>query len=85
MKRRLLVAWIRRFAEPIRRTVAQSWFARFWFVPYNTGWHLAHHVDMGIPFRNLPRFHAELEEAGYVSPGLTYPSYLALWRALSAG
>jgi fatty acid desaturase len=66
-------------------TVAQSWFARFWFVPYNTGWHLAHHVDMGIPFRNLPRFHAELEEAGYVSPGLTYPSYLALWRALSAG
>jgi fatty acid desaturase len=54
-------------------------------VPYNTGWHLAHHVDMGIPFRNLPRFHAELEEAGYVSPGLTYPSYLALWRALSAG
>ena len=41
--------------------VRQSWIARFWFVPYNTGWHLAHHVDMGVPWRNLPRFHAELE------------------------
>ena len=41
--------------------VRQSWLARFWIVPYNTGWHLAHHVDMGVPWRNLPAFHAELE------------------------
>ncbi len=53
-------------------------------MPYNTGWHLAHHVDMGIPFRNLPRFHAELERAGYVTDAITYPNYRALWRALSA-
>ena len=39
--------------------VRQSWPARFWFVPYNTGWHLAHHVDMGVPWRNLPAYHAE--------------------------
>ena len=26
-------------------------------VPYNTGWHLAHHVDMGVPWRNLPELH----------------------------
>jgi len=32
--------------------VRQSLPARFWFVPYNTGWHLAHHVDMGVPWRN---------------------------------
>ncbi len=64
--------------------VRQHWLARFWFVPYNTGWHLAHHVDMGIPWRNLPRFHAELERAGYVTDALTYPSYLALWRELSS-
>jgi fatty acid desaturase len=64
--------------------VRQSWSARFWFVPYNTGWHLAHHVDMGIPFRNLPAFHAELERAGYITGALTYPSYRALWRALSS-
>ena len=61
--------------------VSQHLFARFWFVPYNTGWHLAHHVDMGIPWRNLPRYHRELEAAGYVTSELTYPSYVALWRA----
>jgi fatty acid desaturase len=62
--------------------VHQSWLARFWIVPLNTGWHLAHHVDMGVPWRNLPRLHAELEAAGWVTPDLTYPSYRALWRAL---
>ena len=64
--------------------VRQSWLSRFWFVPYNTGWHLAHHVDMGVPFRNLPAFHAELERAGYVTDALTYPSYLALWKELAS-
>ena len=34
--------------------IRQSRLARFWMVPYNTGWHLAHHVDMGVPWRNLP-------------------------------
>jgi fatty acid desaturase len=68
-----------------RRTthhVHQTWLARFWMVPLNTGWHLAHHVDMGTPFRNLPKLHAELEQAGWVTPDFTYPSYRALWRAL---
>jgi fatty acid desaturase len=64
--------------------VRQSALARFWFVPYNTGYHLAHHVDMGVPWRNLPRFHAELAAAGYVSDELTYPNYRALWSALSS-
>jgi fatty acid desaturase len=65
--------------------VRQRAIARFWMVPYNTGWHLAHHVDSGIPFRNLPRFHRELAAAGYVTPGLEYPSYVALWRTLASG
>ena len=64
--------------------VRQSLAARFWLVPYNTGWHLAHHVDMGVPWRNLPRFHQELVRAGYVTEALTYPSYTALWRALAS-
>jgi fatty acid desaturase len=64
--------------------VRQRPLARFWIVPYNTGWHLAHHVDMGIPFRKLPALHAELVDAGWVTPELEYPSYLALWRALSS-
>lgn len=64
--------------------VRQSMLARCWMVPYHTGWHLAHHVDMGVPWRNLPRFHAELVAAGYVPAALEYPSYRALWRALAS-
>ena len=33
---------------------------------------------------SCPRFHAELERAGYVTEGITYPNYLALWRALAS-
>ena len=64
--------------------VEQHWIARFLIVPLNTGWHLAHHVDMGVPWRNLPRLHRELAAAGYITPTLTYPNYRALWRVLSA-
>jgi len=64
--------------------VHQSLLARFWMVPFNTGWHLAHHVDMGVPFLNLPALQAELVAAGWVTPDLEYPSYRALWRALSS-
>jgi fatty acid desaturase len=64
--------------------VRQSLLARFWMVPYKTGWHLAHHVDSGIPFRNLPVLHDELVGAGWVVPDLEHRSYLALWRALAS-
>ena len=62
--------------------VRQTWAARFVLVPFHTGWHLAHHVDMGVPWRNLPTLHHELVAAGWVVPGLEYPSYRALWAAL---
>jgi fatty acid desaturase len=65
--------------------VRQSPLARFWMVPYNTGWHLAHHVDAGVPWRNLPAFHRELVRSGYVQPTLEYPNYRALWRRLASG
>ncbi len=65
--------------------VRQSLLARFWMVPYNTGWHLAHHVDSGIPWRRLPSLHQELVAAGWITPELEYPSYTALWRALASG
>ena len=71
-----------------RRTthvIRQSWLARFCMVPYNTGWHLAHHVDMGVPWRNLPRLHDELVAAGWLTPEIEYPSYRAFWRACSSG
>ncbi|HXZ62590.1 MAG TPA: fatty acid desaturase family protein [Acidimicrobiales bacterium] len=63
--------------------VRQSLLARFWIVPYHAGWHLAHHVDMGVPWRNLPAYHAELVRAGYVTDAITYKSYWQLWKALS--
>jgi fatty acid desaturase len=53
-------------------------------VPYNIGYHLSHHVDMGVPWRRLPQLHDELVAAGYVTPALEYPSYVALWRKLSS-
>lgn len=70
-----------------RRTthhVRQSWAARFWIVPYKTGWHLAHHVDMGIPWRNLPALHRELVEAGWVTDAYVHPSYVSFWRSCIA-
>lgn len=71
-----------------RRTthvVRQTPLARLCIVPYNTGWHLAHHVDMGVPYRNLPRFHRELVASGWLAPDIEYPSYRAFWRACSSG
>lgn len=65
--------------------IRQSLLARFWIVPYHTGWHLAHHVDMGVPWRNLPKLHAELVASGWVTEELEYPSYWAFWKAASSG
>ena len=68
----------------ITHHVRQRPLARFWLVPYNTGWHLAHHADPGLSFRALPRFHAYLDESGWVPSELVYRSYPALWSALVA-
>jgi fatty acid desaturase len=65
-------------------TVRQHLVARFLLVPYRIGWHLAHHVDSGVPFRNLPMLHDALREAGYVDESFEYSSYPAIWRALRA-
>lgn len=77
-------AGMERSADRRRTThvVRQRPLARFWIVPYHTGWHLAHHVDMGIPWRHLPDLHRELVAAGWVTPEIEYRSYTALWRAL---
>jgi fatty acid desaturase len=64
--------------------VRQSRLAGFVMVPYNIGYHLAHHVDMGVPWRNLPAMHRELVDAGWATSELEYPSYRALWRKLSS-
>ncbi len=66
-------------------SVTQHLLARLCMVPFNIGWHLAHHVDAGIPFRSLPRYHRALEEAGYIDATVQYPTYRSLWKALSSG
>jgi fatty acid desaturase len=66
-------------------SVKQSPPSRFFLVPFHIGWHLAHHVDAGVPMAHLPRLHAELQRAGYVTDGLEYRSYTALWRKLASG
>ena len=65
--------------------IRQSLLARYWMVPYHTGWHLAHHVDMGVPWTNLPRLHEELVSSGWVTPDIEYPNYRAFWREVSSG
>ena len=65
--------------------VAQSRLAQFFMVPHNIGYHLAHHVDMGINCWNLPAFHRELVASGWVTTDYTYPNYRSLWRALASG
>jgi fatty acid desaturase len=66
-------------------SVRQHLVARFCLVPYNIGWHLAHHVDSGVPMRRLPALHRELRASGYVTDELEYESYTALWRKLASG
>jgi fatty acid desaturase len=65
--------------------VRQHWLARFFLVPYNIGFHTAHHVDAGIPFRHLPDYTRRLRDAGYITTAREFPSYPRAWRALGAG
>ena len=63
-------------------SVKQHLFSSFFFVPFNLGWHIAHHADSGIPFRSLPKYHRQLRASGFVTDTYEYGSYLAIWRAL---
>jgi fatty acid desaturase len=65
-------------------SVQQHPIARFFLVPFHIGWHLAHHVDSGVPMANLPKFHKELVRSGYVNDTIEYRSYPALWAKLSS-
>ena len=63
-------------------SVKQHLFSSFYFVPFNLGWHIAHHTDSGIPFRSLPKYHRQLRESGFVTDAYEYSSYLAIWQQL---
>ena len=63
-------------------SVEQHWAARFFLVPFNIGFHLAHHVDAGVPFRNLPKYHQMLIDSSYINVEYEHPNYRSLWSAL---
>lgn len=65
--------------------VRQSWAARLVMVPCGVGYHLAHHVDMSVPWRNLHRLHQALVEDGYLPADRIWPDYRSLWRAQRSG
>ncbi|MDH4170691.1 MAG: fatty acid desaturase [Acidimicrobiia bacterium] len=68
-----------------RRTthdIRQGFLAKHVFLSQAIGYHLAHHVDSGIPMANLPELHRALVEDGYVVPQLTHSGYWAFWRTL---
>ena len=65
--------------------VRPSLWSRLFLAPSHVGYHLPHHVDSGIPMRNLPRLQEILIEDGYVPDHLVWPSYVALWRACVTG
>ena len=66
-------------------SVKQHIISSFFLVPFNIGWHLAHHCDAGIPFRSLPKLHAELRKSGYVNDEYEYANYFSIWHALRQG
>ncbi len=65
----------------VRPTLA----SRIFIAPLYVGYHLPHHVDSGIPMRNLPKLQQILIEDGYVPDGLMWQSYTALWRSAASG
>ena len=70
----------RRTTHHVRQTV----LSQVIWAPFNIGYHLAHHVDMGVPCWNLPRLQRELDRSGWVTAEYTWPSYRSLWKALSS-
>lgn len=65
--------------------VTPNVLSRLFMAPLNVGYHLPHHVDSGIPFRNLPALQQMLIEDGYVPDHIVWPSYTALWKACASG
>ena len=62
--------------------VHQGFLSRHVFLSQSIGFHLAHHVDSGVPMGNLPKLQQALEEDGYVTEAHTHPGYWAFWQTL---
>lgn len=63
--------------------IRQGFLSKHVFLSQSIGYHLAHHVDSGIPMANLPKLQRALEEDGYVTDAITHRGYWAFWRTLT--
>jgi fatty acid desaturase len=63
--------------------IRQGFLSKHVFLSQSIGYHLAHHVDSGIPMANLPKLQQALEEDGYVTEAITHRGYWAFWRTLT--
>jgi fatty acid desaturase len=63
--------------------IRQGFLSKHVFLSQSIGYHLAHHVDSGIPMANLPKLQKALEEDGYVTDAITHRGYWAFWRTLA--
>ncbi len=68
-----------------RRTthnVRQGFLARYLFLTGSVGFHLAHHVDSGVPMANLPKLHQALVADGYIDDEITHRGYWSFFGHL---
>lgn len=63
--------------------IRQGFLAKHVFLSQGIGYHLAHHVDSGIPMTKLHKLHRALEEDGYIVPGITHSGYWSFFRTLA--
>ncbi|MEM9202333.1 MAG: fatty acid desaturase [Actinomycetota bacterium] len=63
--------------------IQQGFLAKHVFLSQGIGYHLAHHVDSGIPMSNLHKLHQALEEDGYIVTDITYSGYWSFFRTLA--
>jgi len=58
-------------------------WASFMLAPYQSGYHLAHHVDTSVPWNQLRALHTELRASGWVPDELIHRNYRSVWRYLA--
>ena len=63
--------------------IHQGFLSKYVFLSQGIGFHLAHHVDSGIPMSNLHKLHRALVEDGYVTTGITQRGYWSFFRTLT--
>lgn len=63
--------------------IRQGLLSKYVFLPQGIGFHLAHHVDSGIPMSKLRLLHEALIEDGYIVPGMTQRGYWSFFRTLA--